>query len=220
MSPARWNRLAAELMEISQASLVEKPQRHEIRLLTGGFDAACVDRRRLFLAESENGSGRIEGFLLCNPCLDGTRWAFETYRRRPDAIRGTMPYLMHQTMRQLQVEGVDSVSLCLVPGLHCQTPLPGDSPLARWSMVIATRYFSFIHDTRGMYHYKTRFRPQFVNRYMAVRPRLSLRAAWSFVRVLGVLDLRLGNVVRQSIGRLKSASSRRMLSTPEPAAHL
>ncbi|HEV3137448.1 MAG TPA: phosphatidylglycerol lysyltransferase domain-containing protein, partial [Pirellulales bacterium] len=164
----------------------------------------------------DGGVGRIEGFLLCNPCLNGARWAFETYRRRPDAIRGTMPYLMHQAMQRLQQEDVESVSLCLVPGLRCEMPLPGDSPLARWSMVLATRYFSFIHDTRGMYHYKSRFRPQFANRYLAVRPRLTLASAWSFVRVLGVLDLRFGNLARQAAQRLRSAASRRTLSMPGP----
>jgi phosphatidylglycerol lysyltransferase len=216
MPEREWDRVAAELVEISQALLGHKPQREEIRFLEGRFDLAHLGRRRLFIAESDCGAGRIEGFLLCNPCLDGSRWAFETYRRRPDAIRGTMPYLMHQAMQRLQEEEVESVSLCLVPGLRCETPLPGDSPLARWSMVLATRYFSFIHDTRGMYHYKSRFRPRFASRYLAVRPRLSLGSAWSFVRVLGVLDLRFGNLVRQAAQRLRSAASRRTLSMPRP----
>ncbi len=219
LSAAEWDRVAAELVEISNALLGHKPQREEIRFLEGRFDLAHMGRRRLFVAKSEEGMGRIEGFLLCNPCLDGTRWAFETYRRRPDAIRGTMPFLMHQAMQQMQSEGVESVSLCLVPGLRCETPLPGDSPLARWSMVLATRYFSCIHDTRGMYHFKSRFRPRFASRYLAVRPRLSLGSAWSFVRVLGVLDLRLGNLVRQAAQRVRSAASRRTLSMPARQGH-
>ncbi len=215
MSAREWHRVSEELGEISQAQLVNKPQRDEIRFLEGRFDLEYLRRRRLFVAASDDGAGRIEGFLLCNPCLDGARWAFETYRRRPDAVRGTMPYLMHQAMQQLQAAGVASVSLCLMPGLRCETPLPGDSPLARWSMVLATRYFSFIHDTRGMYHYKSRFRPSFVNRYLAVRPRLSLGSACSFVRVLGVLDLHAGHLLRQAAQRLRSAASRRTLSTPD-----
>jgi phosphatidylglycerol lysyltransferase len=214
MPAAEWDRIAKELNEISHAELGRKPQRDEIHFLEGHLDLAHFDRRRLFVAESHQGAGRIEGFLVCNPCLDGTRWAFETYRRRPDAVRGAMPFLMHQAMRQLQAEGVASVSLCLVPGLRCETPLPGDSPLARWSMVLASRHFSFIHDTRGMYHYKSRFRPRFANRYLAVRPRLSLGSAWSFVRLLGVLDLRFGNLLRLASHRLRSAASRRTLSVP------
>jgi phosphatidylglycerol lysyltransferase len=209
-----WNRLAAELNEISRAMLSSKPQRDQIRFLEGRFDPHALGRRRLFVAQSDRGRGRIEGYLVCNPCLNGARWAFETYRRRPDSVRGTMPYLMQQTIEQLTREGVESVSLCLVPGLRCDSPLPGDSALARWSMHIATRYFGFIHDTRGQYHYKSRFRPRFANRYLAVRPRLTWGAAWSFVRVLGVLDLRAGVLVREAVGRLVGKESRHTLATP------
>lgn len=215
MSPSEWRTITRQMLEISRALLVNKPQKDEIHFLEGRFDPDHLARRRLFAARAGDGAGRIEAFLVCNPCLDGTQWVFETYRRRGDAVRGTMPYLMHQVMRQLQAEGARAASLCLVPGLRCETPLPGDSALARWSLVIGTRYFSFIHDTAGMYHYKSRFRPQFDSRYLAVRPRLSMASALSFVRVLGVLDLRIGSVVRQSIQRLRHAASRRTLLKPD-----
>jgi phosphatidylglycerol lysyltransferase len=198
--------------------LGEKPQRDAIRFLEGRFDASRPGRRRLFVALSDGGLGRIEAFLICNPMQAGTRWAFETYRRRPDAVRGAMPYLMHQAMIRLQSEGVEAVSLCLVPGLRCETPLPGDSALARRSMVVATRYFNFIHDTRGMYHYKSRFRPRFENRYLAVTPGVSLGSAWSLVRVLGVLNLAPGHLMRQAVQRIRSSASRRTLSPLRPAA--
>ncbi len=117
----------------------------------------------------------------------------------------------------MRSEGARSASLCLVPGLRCETPLAGDSPLARWSVVLATRYFNFIHDTRGIYHFKSRFRPRFESRYLAVRPRLSLGCAWSFVRMLGVLDLRPANLAREAAGRLLGIASRRTLSLPAAA---
>jgi phosphatidylglycerol lysyltransferase len=215
MTAVAWQRVAQELVDISQAQLVNKPQGDEIHFLEGRFDPAHMGRRRLFVAQQGAGQSRIEAFVVCNPGRDGALWAFETYRRRPDAVRGAMPFLMHQAMQQLQAEGAAAVSLCLVPGLRCETPLAGDSRLARWSVVLATRYFSFIHDTRGMYHYKSRFRPRFENRYLAVRPRLSLGSAWSFVRMLGVLDLRAGSLLRQAAQRLRSAASRRTLSRPD-----
>jgi phosphatidylglycerol lysyltransferase len=215
VSAFEWQRITAELNEISRALLAKKPQRDEIHFLEGRFDPERLDRRRLFVARGDDGAGRIEAFLVCNPGMGGEFWSFETYRRRSDAVRGTMPHLMHQAMRQLQAEGVALVSLCLVPGLRCETPLNGDSALARWGMVIGSRYFSCIHDTHGMYHYKSRFRPRFDNRYLAVRPRLSLRSAWSFVRVLGVLDLQVGGLLRQAVERLGSSASRRTLSRPE-----
>ena len=89
-------------------------------------------------------------------------------------MRGTISFLMHQTMQVLQSEGVRHVSLCLVPGMGCNQPRPGDSALARWGFVLAARYLGFLFDTAGMYHFKSRFRPRFESRYICVRPKITL----------------------------------------------
>ena len=74
-------------------------------------------------------------------------WAMETYRQRHDAVRGTIPFLMQQAIETFKSEGVPRVSLCLIPGLRCQTPLAGDSALARRGLVAGTRYFGLVFDT-------------------------------------------------------------------------
>ncbi len=140
------------------------------------------------------GRGRIEGILVANPAAGGTTWVFETYRHRPDAPRGCVSFLMHQALVALQAEGVPTVSLCLVPGLGCDRPMPGDSTLARWGLVIGSRYANFIFDSAGLYHFKTRFRPRFEARYLCARPRVTLGSFWSFIKVLGVLNLDIGKL--------------------------
>ena len=80
------------------------------------------------------------------------------------------------------------VSLCLIPGIGCE-PLPGDSPLARHGLSIGSKYFNFIFDTAGLYHFKSRFRPRFETRYLCADPRITLGSGWSFIRLLGVLNL-------------------------------
>ena len=52
-----------------------------------GFVSDALGDRRLFVARRD---GRIEAFIVCNPCLGGTMWAVETYRRRADATRGVV----------------------------------------------------------------------------------------------------------------------------------
>ena len=165
-----------------------------------------------------HGAGRIEGFLVCNPCRQGALWAMETCRQRPDAVRGTIPFLMHQAMQTFQGEGVSWVSLCLIPGLRCQTPLAGDSRLARWGLALGTRYFGLVFDTAGAYHFKTRFRPRFENRYLCVHPRVTLGFSWALIRLLGVLRLDLGKVVRLLASRWQKRASRATLRTPESPA--
>ena len=169
-------------------------------------------RKRIFIARAQAGAGRLEGFLICNPAADGKRWVLEVYRHRPDAVRGTVPFLMHQAMQVLAAEGVDEASLCLIPGLNCAEPLRGDSPLVRRSMVWGTRYFSFIFDAAGLYHFKSRFRPQFENRYVCVFPRVTLGSAWAFVRLVSVLKLDARKSLRIALDRLRKLAQRSKLA--------
>ncbi|HEV3339577.1 MAG TPA: DUF2156 domain-containing protein [Pirellulales bacterium] len=212
MSPHQWRQMSAETRQMSAAFLAAKPQAGELRFLDGTFDPASLGRRRLFAARSAD--GRLEGFLVCNPYLGGDGWAFEIYRQRHDAVRGTIPFLMHQTIETLGQEDVRRVSLCLVPGLRAQTPLPGDSPLARRALALGSRYFNFIFDTAGLYHYKSRFRPRFESRYLCARPALSLGSAWALVRLLGVLDIDYGKLARLGYQRLRKRRSRVTLAVP------
>ncbi|HEY5313549.1 MAG TPA: hypothetical protein VIK18_13570, partial [Pirellulales bacterium] len=100
-------------------------------------------------------------------------------------------------------EGVSQVSMCLIPGLHCQPPRAGDSRLVRWAMVLGSRA-SLVFDTAGLYQFKTRFRPRFESRYVCAYPRATLGSLASFVQVLGVLDLsprKLPGLIRSKLRR-------------------
>jgi phosphatidylglycerol lysyltransferase len=215
---AAWQALSAELSEVSQLFLDGKPQSGEMRFLEAGFDPARLGRKRVFAARADGGAGRIEGFVACSPCQGGETWVIETYRQRPDAVRGTIPFLMHQVMEVLRAEGVRQVSLCLIPGLRCRQSLPGDSRIARWGLVLASQYFNLVFDTTGAYHFKSRFRPRFENRYLCVRPRMNLFTAVAFVRLLGVLRLDPGKLCRQMVRRWRKRSSRATLRTPDGEA--
>jgi phosphatidylglycerol lysyltransferase len=142
----------------------------------------------------------------------------ETYRQRPDAVRGTIPFLMQQAIETFKREGVPRVSLCLIPGLRCQTPLAGDSALARRGLVAGTRYFGLVFDTAGAYHFKTRFRPYFENRYLCVYPRVTFGSGWAIIRLLGVLRLDIPKLFGLLAARWKKRASRATLHAPDARA--
>lgn len=212
LSPREVDELFAELSQVSAGFLAAKPQAGELRFLDGAFNPHALERRRIFVARAR--TGRVEGFLICNPYRNGAGWAFEIYRQRPDAVRGTIPFLMHETIRALQEENARRVSLCLVPGLRADGRLPGDSMLVRRGLMLGSRYFTCIFDTAGLYHFKSRFRPTFESRYLCARPKVTLGSAWSMVRLLGVLELDAGKMARIIARRLRHRGRRATLAVP------
>ncbi len=206
-----WNRTKAELMEISSAWLAAKPQASEMDFLDGRFDPELLGRKRLFLARSAQ---RIEGFLVCNPCLNGALWALEIYRQRPDGVRGTVAFLIHQTLQLLQREGVPRASLCLIPALRCSRRLPEDSRIIRWALIFS-RYFNVVFDTAGLHHFKSRFRPAYENRYVCALPKVTAGSFWSFVRLCHAIELSPRKFVRKGWNQLKKRTGRATLAEPK-----
>ena len=168
-----WAEMIGEMIEVSQLHLLKKPQRKEMRVFVGQLHPDHLGRKRIFLSRAENGQGRIEGFVLCNPCLGGTHWALEMFRQRPDSVRGVIPFLMLHAMRQLASEGIEEVSLCLVPTLNL-VPMPGDSRVFRGLMNTCHRFGNFLFNTNGLYYYKSRFRPRFQPRYVCAFPKITV----------------------------------------------
>ena len=205
-----WNEIAMELEEISVSRLSTKPQVAEMNFLDGRFDPNRLGRKRLFIARSAE---RIEGFLICNPCLNGTQWALDVYRQRPDGIRGTVAFLIHQTLQLLKEEGGERASLCLIPSLRCRR-MPGDSRLIRWGLVFSRR-FNFIFDSAGLYHFKSRFRPKFEDRYVCVFPKTTPGSVFAFIRLCGVLNLSWRKVLAGLWTRIWKSDQRSTLAKPD-----
>src|SRR5690606_407689 len=139
--------------------LDRSPHGRTMRYFVGRFDPAGLHRRRVFAAIADGGRirGRVEGFIVCTPYRDGKAWAIEMYRSRSDAVRGTIPFLVHHTMQTLKEEGVEEASLCLMPAAGCEHRRAGDSGLIHAYIRFTHRYLNFILDTPGIYHFKTRF---------------------------------------------------------------
>lgn len=193
---AEKHRLADELVSILHEDLAGRTFPKPLRLLEGEFDPYALYRRRLFLARSSE-SGRIEGFLACSPMLNGSIWAFETYRKRKDAPRGVIPYLFREVADRLKQEGVDQVSLCLVPGKGISPKTsPGGYWLATWSLSLWYKRMNFLFNSQGQNYFKSRFRPRFIDRYICVTPHSSLLSISSFLYTTGAYSPNLVNTFR------------------------
>jgi len=183
--PEQWEAIQKELWGILRADLKGRPYPRPLRVLEGQFEPHNLHRRRLFVAESIE-AGRIEAFTVCNPMQGGKGWAFENYRRRPDAVRGVIPYLMQSTINRVQEEGANRISFCLVPGKNVAEQEVGKSNwLVRRALNMWYYNLNALFNAQGQDYFKQRFRPRFVERYICVTPSSSLRSVTSFVYITG-----------------------------------
>lgn len=188
--------LSDELIEIMHEDLMPRTYPKPLRLLEGQFDPLLLFRRRLFVARSKT-TGRIEGFLACSPMYNGKSWAFETYRKRQESPRGTIPFLFRTVIDRLQADGVRNVSLCLVPGrgldINAKTP---SSKMVSFAMSLWYKRLNFLFNTKGQDYFKSRFRPRYADRYICVTPKTSVRSMISFLVATGGIRPHLGNLIR------------------------
>ena len=196
IDPDAWARLSLELKDVSLAHLRMRGHERELSTFEGHFDPATIGRRRLFVAK-RRGTGTVVAFLLLTPMENGELWAIETYRHRPDALRGAVPFLMMAALRQMRDEGQRQASLCLAPAVNIEVPSVGDSALLRWLLIAWQRLGASFFNARGLYHFKSRFRPQFTPSYVAVFPRIHLGWIYAFLRVTGVVP----SPARSSFGK-------------------
>ncbi|MCA9074628.1 MAG: DUF2156 domain-containing protein [Planctomycetaceae bacterium] len=213
LSPDEWSSVLNEVQQVADASLEGKPQSQEMRFVVGRLGEHELGLRRLFIARSDEGRGRIEGFVVLNPMAGGRRWATEIYRYRPDAVRGTVAYIIHQLMLQLITEGVQQVGLCMIPGRNCEQPNEGDAWLIRNVFSYSKRLLNGVFDAAGLEHFKTRFRPQFEDLYVCTPARPSIGAFWTFFQETGIMHINLRNMLKVAAGRLRKRTSRKQLAS-------
>ena len=198
-----WAHRISELADISKQFLDRTPHGHTMRYFVSQFNPDRLYRRRVFAAIAGGGAGRVDGFIVCTPYRDGAAWAIEMYRSRQDAVRGTVPFLMRRAMQIFKDEGVEEVSLCLMPSAHRDKRRPGDSWLIHKYIWITHRYLNFILDTQGIYHFKTRFRPRCENFYCSVWPKASLRPLHAMLSLWGTLKFSPWKAMGRGIRRLR-----------------
>jgi len=189
--------LAETLLNIMTQDLAGRTFDKPLRLLEGEFDPFALRRRRLFVARQQS-TGVIEAFLACSPVDGGRSWAFETYRKRTDATRGVTAFLFRSVIDQLRDEDVEQISLCLIPGRNVADAAIGNDDW-RIEKALSTWFhrMDFVFNAKGQDHFKSRFRPRYVDRYLCVAPRNSVGSLWSFLKTTGAINCSWTNMMKQ-----------------------
>ncbi len=214
MSPVAWGALMDELDVISSHFLEEKPHAHRMRNIVSRFCRSLIFGQRLFVARNTE-LNRVEAFVMCNPCLNQDMWAIESYRKRRDAVRGVIPFLMHQCMTVFQQEDASAVTLSMLPLIRCETPREGDSWILRRMVTLAHKRLGAIYDSAGLFHFKTRFRPhRFEDRFICVRRHVTPGLLWAGMQSWGFHQFSVTTAMKNFLHHRKRKADRSQLAKP------
>lgn len=213
----QWDGVVQELLEIEHLFLSDRSHGGKLRHVVGEFCGKLHRGQRLFTARNEN-TNQIEGFVVSNPSLDGKRWVLECFRRRPDASRGVITFLLHQIMQKFQTEGVEEADLCMVPFVNCDAPIKNDHWLSRKSLSFLGKRMNWIYDSQGLYHFKSRFRPEFRDLFVCVHPGINIGWIHYLIAECGFLNIRPTNVARQIMQHFFKRKDRANMASQKPNA--
>lgn len=205
--------IVPELEEVNREHLDCTLHGRELVFFEGRWDPWALRRRRLFATWKD---GRIVSFIVCNPALGGDLWAVEIYRRRKDAPRGVIPYTILQIMRQMKDEGVPYVSLSSVPFIRCGPPIKNDDLRFQGSCQFFWHAMNWLFDVKGIYHFKSRFRPDYREMFVATYPRMSILSMYSMGAVWGLFKVSPLRLMRHVLQFWKNRHGRKSMATPPP----
>ncbi|MEO0453026.1 MAG: phosphatidylglycerol lysyltransferase domain-containing protein [Verrucomicrobiota bacterium] len=193
--------IATELQSISDAHIQATTAGTEFSYFAGRLLLEDCKRKRIFIARRKE---HIEAFIICNPGQGGSFYAIEMYRYRRSAPRGTMPFLWMSALRQLKSEGVEAASLCMMPFYNCGQKHPLDNGFLRCMNDFWFRHLNWLFNAKGLYHFKSRFRPTGRSMFTVCYPKTSLAglcSAFALWELSSVISIRF--IFGQAFRKLK-----------------
>jgi phosphatidylglycerol lysyltransferase len=179
-----------ELLEVSAEWLNIKGER-EFGFLLGSLGMEQASAKRYFLARSGKGTGRIEGFIVCEPIYGRNGYYLDVTRRRTDAVRGVMELLTAEIFRLLRDEGYEMASMGLAPLALLDDPDLKEHPRLTRLMRFVYEQVDNSYDFKLLYRYKAKYHPHaWETRYLCFNQnRLSLRMLYAVIRVRNATTL-------------------------------
>jgi phosphatidylglycerol lysyltransferase len=179
-----------ELREISQEWLKRKGNQ-ELGFVLGSLGLERRSAKRYYIARSEKGAGRIEGFIVCEPIFGRGGYYLDVTRRRPDAVRGTMELLTTEILRLLRAEGYEMASMGLAPLALLDDPDLADHRVLKRLMRYVYDQASLNYDFKRLYRYKAKYCPHtWESRYFCFdQQQLSLSMLYAVIRVRNAINI-------------------------------
>ncbi|MEM9704399.1 MAG: hypothetical protein AAF907_18300, partial [Planctomycetota bacterium] len=126
------------------------------------------------------------------------RWTLGSFHTHPRAPSGTAALLVRTVLDDLGRQNVAEVSLGPAPSILTGPPREGENRTVVRGVTGWRRFGNWLFDARGLWHFKSRFRPNLEPLYACGKPRVTVRQAADFVRASGVLNADPLSVLRRT----------------------
>ena len=110
------------------------------------------------VAVALDGEGRVHGYVDWLPVPAAKGWVIDLMRRGPDAMSGTMEFLIGMSMLSFQERGAAYISLATAPLADIDRSDAGD-PVQQVLGAVFERFETF-YDFRSLFDFKDRFEPR------------------------------------------------------------
>jgi phosphatidylglycerol lysyltransferase len=117
-------------------------------------------------------------------------------------VRGIIPFLVAQIARRMRDERVSYLSLCQVPALRVKQGTPSDSRFVVNGLQFWFDRLPWFYDVPRLYHFKSRFRPQYRECFIATYPRVRVAPLLAFFFKWGIIVPGFSRLPRQLLRRM------------------
>ena len=137
------------------------------------------NKTRYFVCKHEN---KVVGFITYYPICATNNYYLDLQRRGRGAPRGTMDYLMVETFKMLNKEGIEKIYIGLAP-LSFQTRENNMNTGIINALFFALKpFFEFIYPVKTEFLFKNKFATDWEPNYIFYYPHISIRLILSFLR--------------------------------------
>lgn len=168
------------------------------------------------VAVALDGDGVLHGYVDWLPIPAGKGWVIDLMRRSPEAMSGTMEFLIGMSLLTFQERGDAFASLAAAPlAPVAGEPEDGGGVISQLLGIIFKRFETF-YDFRSLFDFKDRFEPRWEPVYLAYGDPSTLPAVAVAILRAHLPDLGWSQAVRL-LGEVLARRLRLQDETPAPA---
>lgn len=123
-----------------------------------------VDDPHINVAVAVSGSGRVHAFADWLPVYATGGWVIDLMRRRPDAMKGVMEFVIGESCVYFKERGYAYASLATAPLADFERD--DDASLAQRLLGVVYERFDMVYNFRSLFQFKEKFQPRWEPVYL------------------------------------------------------